>query len=100
MKTVLPVRQVNQKGVFIILNYSVFCNDYVFEDWENFSPEYEIIELKSHLKIQIERIANNQVRVIRIFSTNPRDYLRTDLFPGLIGEMYYESGDYYNFVAK
>ena len=34
-------------------------------------------------KVMVERVADNQCRIVRIISSNPNDYLRDDIQPGV-----------------
>ena len=67
-----------------MINYSIYPEDVIFEDMDNFYPEYEILEISSELKIQIERINNKEVKVVKIISTNPGYYLNQKFTPGSV----------------
>ncbi|MFW5998755.1 MAG: YlzJ-like family protein [Halanaerobiaceae bacterium] len=67
-----------------MINYSIYERDFVFQNWEKFEPEYEIIDILPDLKIQVERINSKQVKLIQIISNNPNYYLNKNLTPGSI----------------
>ncbi|SDF76421.1 YlzJ-like family protein [Sporolituus thermophilus] len=46
-------------------------------------PNYEEIDYNG-LTVVVERLSPVQCRVIRIISTDPQDYLRSDLQPGTV----------------
>ena len=46
-------------------------------------PDYEEIEC-SGLKCLVEKIGPRECRVVRLLTTDPSDYLRTELQPGAI----------------
>jgi len=46
-------------------------------------PDYHEIEYMG-IKILAERISPTQCKIARILTTNPQDYLRTDIQPGVI----------------
>lgn len=56
---------------------------------ENFDgtnyPVYQEIEYKG-VKLLVENVSDGKKRVIKLLSTNPADYLRTDLCPGSLIE--------------
>ncbi|MFW6381760.1 MAG: YlzJ-like family protein [Bacillota bacterium] len=63
----------------------MFQNEFIFADWEEFEPEYETITLGSNLKLLVERIDNKaDMRVVRVLSTNPRDFLNSRYQPGFV----------------
>lgn len=47
------------------------------------NAKYEQIQ---HLGVQmeVEKISDNQCRIVRILSTNPQDYLRSEIQPGTV----------------
>lgn len=54
----------------------------IFEGWDDFKPEYRIMELASGVKVEIEQVNENNYKITQILSSNPQDYLRTDITPG------------------
>ena len=50
---------------------------------EELSNPYEEIEY-ANTKMMVEKVSENQCRVVRILSTDPQDYLRNDIQPGMI----------------
>jgi hypothetical protein len=46
-------------------------------------PVYEEMELAG-AKVQVERLAPQQSRIVRLLSTAPADYLRPELQPGTV----------------
>ncbi|KYZ77126.1 hypothetical protein AXX12_03045 [Anaerosporomusa subterranea] len=50
---------------------------------ESYVDPYEEIEFAG-AKMMVEKIAANQCRIVRIISTDPQDYLRSDLQPGVV----------------
>ena len=50
---------------------------------QEYSPNYEEMEY-SGVRMYVERVSNDEYRVVRILSTNPQDYLRKELQPGQI----------------
>ncbi len=65
-----------------MINYSLFQAEFVFEEWDNFEPEHEIIELESGKKVIVEK-NKEQFTIERIISSDPVDYLNSDIYPGL-----------------
>ena len=65
-----------------MINYSIFHNDFIFENWDNFEPEYETIEYKNGIKLKIERINEQQAQIKQIISSNPQHYLNKKIYPG------------------
>ena len=68
----------------VMINYSIFQSDFVFKEWEDFKPQYEIIEMDDGIKVQIERLNKDEVKIIQILSSDPQDYLNNSLVPGNI----------------
>lgn len=50
---------------------------------ETYPEPYEEIEF-SGTKMLVERISENQRRIVRIISSDPQDYLCADLQPGVV----------------
>ena len=48
---------------------------------EHPEPAYEEAEF-SGVKMLVEKISPEQCRIVRLLSTNPQDYLRSELQPG------------------
>ncbi len=67
-----------------MINYSIFRKKFIFKDWDQFEPKYEIIELENGLKLQVENINGKKMRVNQVISTNPEDYLNGKIAPGSI----------------
>jgi len=70
-----------------MINYSIFRNKFIFKDWEQFEPEYEIIELENGLKLQVENIEGQKYKVNQVISTDPKNYLNNQIAPGSILKM-------------
>lgn len=66
-----------------MINYSIYSSNYVFSEWENFKPEYREIQLNNNLSLIVEK-DNDNYKVIRIISSDPNDYLNTNIAPGKI----------------
>lgn len=62
--------------------WSIFPADMV---WSTVAPqpEYEEIEC-SGMKCLVEKIGPRQCRVVRLLTTDPNDYLRSEFQPGTI----------------
>jgi hypothetical protein len=63
--------------------HSVIPNEVIFEGMEQFNPQYEVIELQG-ISMQVERISNNEARIVRLYSVNPQDFLNPELSPGAL----------------
>lgn len=63
--------------------WTVMPLDLIFGPQETSHPPYEEIEYTG-TKMQVTRLSDNQWQIIRILSTDPNDYLRTDIQPGTI----------------
>ncbi|WP_021167650.1 hypothetical protein SOV_19070 [Sporomusa ovata DSM 2662] len=50
---------------------------------QEYQPNYEEIEYAG-TKMLVEKTADNEYRIVRILSTDPRDYLRNDIQPGAV----------------
>lgn len=50
---------------------------------QDVSDAYEEIEYAG-TKMMVEKMPSNQCRVVRILSSNPMDYLRSDIQPGVV----------------
>ncbi|MGI6092336.1 MAG: hypothetical protein GX348_06580 [Veillonellaceae bacterium] len=50
---------------------------------QDVSIPYEEVEYAG-IKMMVEKMPSNQCRVVRILSSNPMDYLRSDIQPGVI----------------
>ncbi|MBP2628835.1 MAG: YlzJ-like protein [Firmicutes bacterium] len=62
--------------------WSIFPEEMVMSNVVS-PPDYEEIEC-SGMKCLVEKIGPRQCRVVRLLTTDPRDYLRTELQPGTI----------------
>ncbi|MFW5998648.1 MAG: YlzJ-like family protein [Bacillota bacterium] len=71
-----------------MINYSVYENDFVFKNWEEYQPEYEIIDVLPDLKVQVERINENEVKMVQVISSNHHYFLHKNLTPGSILKIY------------
>lgn len=47
------------------------------------TTSYEQIEYAG-VKMEVEKVSNNQSRIVRLLSTDPQDYLRDEIRPGTI----------------
>lgn len=64
------------------MHYSIVPWEDIFLDYEKFEPQYKIIS-KGKLMVQVLAKENNKYELVRIFSSNPEDYLDPGLQPGL-----------------
>ncbi len=67
-----------------MINYSIYENDLIFENWEDFEPKYKIMKLSDGVKLEIEQINEENFKITQVLSSNPQDYLKTDLNPGTL----------------
>lgn len=74
-----------------MLNYSIYPLELILEGYENFNPEYEEISLSRGLTLLVEKTESNEIKIRKIVSTDPQDYLRPELQPGSIlkNDIYY-----------
>jgi hypothetical protein len=63
--------------------YSVIPAEVIFQGMEQYNPQYEVIELQG-VSMQVERISNNEARIVRLYSVNPQDFLNPELSPGTL----------------
>ena len=77
-----------------MINYSIFRSSFIFSEWEQFEPEYEEITISDSLSLQVERCNNDSFKVVKIISTDPKEYLKGNLMPGNI----YKYNDIINFL--
>lgn len=63
--------------------YSVIPTEVIFQGMEQYNPQYEEIELHG-VSMQVERISNNEARIVRLYSVNPQDFLNPALTPGTL----------------
>lgn len=70
--------------------WTVMPEELIFSQ-ESISSPYEEIEYAG-TKMLVEKTSADQCRIVRLLSTDPNDYLRQDIQPGitLIGTMTYE----------
>ena len=70
--------------------WTIMPEELVFSQDIPISP-YEEIEYAG-AKMMVEKVSASQCRIVRILSTNPADYLRQDIQPGIVltGKMMYE----------
>lgn len=50
---------------------------------EDISNNYDEIDYDG-TKLMVEKVSVNQCRIVRILSSNPQDYLRDDIQPGVM----------------
>lgn len=67
-----------------MINYSIFSAETLFDDWDEFDPQYQEMELGEGITLLVERIDPQQVRINRIISSNPQAFLKNEIFPGTI----------------
>ncbi|MFW5982021.1 MAG: YlzJ-like family protein [Halanaerobiaceae bacterium] len=67
-----------------MINYSIYPPEMVFEDYDDYNPEYEEIPLDNGVILLMERINDQELKVCQLISSNPQDYLRIDIQPGTI----------------
>jgi len=70
------------KKVYIIINYSIYPKEFVFEGWDNISFDYKIINYNKDVKLIVEKIDAGSYRVMQVLTTDPRVYLNSNLNPG------------------
>lgn len=63
--------------------WTIMPLELVFAQQGDISYPYEDIEYAG-IKMMVEKMSSNQCRVVRILSSNPQDYMRSDLQPGTI----------------
>jgi hypothetical protein len=63
--------------------YSIIPTEEIFQGMEDFNPQYEEIEMGG-LSMQVERVSNNQAKLVRLYSTNPQDFLNPLFSPGTL----------------
>lgn len=63
--------------------WTVMPIELVLAQQDNVSNPYEEIEYAG-TKMMVERMPSNQCRIVRILSSNPMDFLRSDIQPGTI----------------
>jgi hypothetical protein len=62
--------------------YSIIDPDFVFEGWDDFEPEYKEMEVSESVSMLVEDVNEDELRVIKLISSDPQDYLNTDYSPG------------------
>lgn len=67
-----------------MVNYSIYPAEEVFDGWDEFTPHYEEMTTQEGTTLMVERIDEKQVVISKIISSNPQDYLNSDLSPGVI----------------
>ncbi|MFW6034854.1 MAG: YlzJ-like family protein [Halothermotrichaceae bacterium] len=67
-----------------MINYSIYPASMIFQDWDDFEPEYEEINLNDGTTLMIERIDKKQVKIIQVINSDPQKYLTPALTPGSI----------------
>lgn len=63
--------------------YTPIPLELVLEGNSDFSPEYQEVE-RGGFKLLVENLGNQRGKVVRLFSSNPQDYLNPLLQPGEI----------------
>lgn len=66
-----------------MIHYSVIPSDVIFQGMDTFEPAYVEIEYNG-IKMQIEPMKDYQARIIRIYSSDPQDYLKEQYTPGTV----------------
>lgn len=67
-----------------MVNYSIYPEELIFEDYDVFTTEYEELEINNEVRLLVERVNNNQLKISQIISSNPQYYLFQELQPGTI----------------
>jgi hypothetical protein len=63
--------------------YSIIPTEVIYQGFDQLNPQYEDIVMDG-CSMQIERINENQAKIVRLYSVNPQDYLNTQFSPGTI----------------
>lgn len=63
--------------------YSIIPEHMIFEDMEQYEPKYSSLSMNG-VELQVEWVNSQQVRVIRLFSVNPSDYMNPSYQPGTV----------------
>jgi hypothetical protein len=63
--------------------YSIIPTEAIYQGFDQFNPQFEDVVLDG-CSMQIERINENQGRIVRLYSVNPQDYLKPHFSPGSI----------------
>lgn len=63
--------------------WTIVPEEVVYRDQNQPVPVYEEIEYIGQ-KVVAQKISQNEFRVVRLLSTNPADYLRSELQPGRV----------------
>lgn len=56
----------------------------VFEDYDNFDVKYEELSLDNGITLLVEKTEKEEIKIAKMISTDPQDYLRPELQPGSI----------------
>ena len=64
--------------------YSVIDPDFVFEGWDDYEPEYKEIKLSDSVNMIVEDINKEEVKIVKLISSDPQDYLNDEYSPGSI----------------
>lgn len=62
--------------------YSVWRNNFIFQDWEEYEPEYQTLNLGNNCYVEVEKVGKNVGQICGLKSTNPNNYLNANLRPG------------------
>jgi hypothetical protein len=63
--------------------WTIVPEELIFADQNQMPPVYEEVDCYGQ-KVMAERLSPTQLRVVRLLSTNPADYLSNELQPGTI----------------
>lgn len=66
-----------------MIHYTAMPMELIMEGYSDFSPKYEEITKNGQLLL-IEPISFNRGKIVRLFSSNPQDYMNPSLQPGEI----------------
>lgn len=71
-----------------MINYSIYQSSFVFSEWDDFQPEYDEVTLNNSISLVIEYCNQDSFKIIRLLSTDPADYLKSEFEPGSIHNNY------------
>lgn len=64
--------------------WTVMPDEFIFSDFQpDCAPEREEVKYQG-VSLIVERISTRQCRIERLLTTNPADYLRPELQPGVV----------------
>ncbi len=67
-----------------MINYSIYPGELIFADWDEFEPEFKEIETAGGVKLRVKSLTDEQYQIEQVISTNPQDYLKTEIMPGAV----------------